>query len=168
MIGGRLLAGHRGLAGELGHITVVPEGGHLCGCGNHGCLETEASDTALASAISERLEKSITLDELAALLATGDLTADSEIDRCVKFLAIGVATVINLFNISTIFVHGEMFTLFPDLFPRLLEETERRALAPSFQDCRIILTRGSKRLGAIAGILEHLIDSLAPSELTNR
>lgn len=168
VMGGRLLTGHRGLAGELGHITAVPDGGRLCGCGNHGCLETEASDTALTSSLSNHLGRLISIEELATLVRTGELNIDRELDRSLKFLAIGVATVINLFNISTLFVHGEMFAAFPNLFPRLIAETQKRALAPSFQDCQIIRTRGSKRLGAIAGILEHLIDSLAPSDFSNR
>jgi glucokinase len=44
--GGRLLRGARGIAGELGHVRVVP-GGRLCGCGNHGCWEQYASGSAL-------------------------------------------------------------------------------------------------------------------------
>src|SRR5258708_10817132 len=48
MSGGRLLTGHSGLAGELGHITAVADGGRRCGCGNHRCLGTVASDSALA------------------------------------------------------------------------------------------------------------------------
>ena len=47
MSGGRLLRGHSGFAGEIGHITVNAEG-RPCGCGNRGCLETVVSDTALA------------------------------------------------------------------------------------------------------------------------
>src|SRR5262249_25499959 len=43
MSGGRLLTGHRGMAGEIGHITVSED--RLCGCGNRGCLETMASDS---------------------------------------------------------------------------------------------------------------------------
>src|SRR5262249_34662305 len=39
MSGGRLLTGHSGLAGEIGHITVEADG-RQCGCGNRGCLET--------------------------------------------------------------------------------------------------------------------------------
>ena len=44
MSGGRLVRGHSGFAGEIGHITVAPNG-MICGCGNRGCLETVASDT---------------------------------------------------------------------------------------------------------------------------
>ncbi len=45
---GRMLDGVDGNAGHIGHITVDPDG-HLCGCGAHGCLEAEASGTAIAA-----------------------------------------------------------------------------------------------------------------------
>lgn len=44
--GGHLMRGGFGIAGELGHITVVSDG-HLCGCGRRGCIEQYASGTAL-------------------------------------------------------------------------------------------------------------------------
>ena len=59
MIGGRLLKGHPGLAGEIGHVTAVAEGGRTCGCGNTGCLETVASDSALAYHASHKLGRAV-------------------------------------------------------------------------------------------------------------
>lgn len=49
--GGRILRG-RGTAGQLGHLTVVPEGRH-CVCGRRGCVETESSGTAFATHLAE-------------------------------------------------------------------------------------------------------------------
>jgi len=49
---GRLLRGSTGIGAELGHIVVEPNG-HLCGCGNHGCLETIASATAISRLAKE-------------------------------------------------------------------------------------------------------------------
>lgn len=46
VIGGQLVRGAHGIAGEPGHVRVVP-GGQVCGCGRHGCLEQYASGTAL-------------------------------------------------------------------------------------------------------------------------
>jgi glucokinase len=46
VLGGRLVTGANGIAGELGHVVSVP-GGHLCGCGRLGCLEQYASGSAL-------------------------------------------------------------------------------------------------------------------------
>ena len=47
VIDGRLLDGAAGNAGHIGHVTVVPDG-HACACGSRGCLEAEASGTAIA------------------------------------------------------------------------------------------------------------------------
>ncbi|MCI0183513.1 Glucokinase [Acidibacillus sp. S0AB] len=44
----KLYRGHLGAAGEIGHMTIEPDG-HLCTCGNRGCLETIASGTAIAA-----------------------------------------------------------------------------------------------------------------------
>ena len=46
--GGRILRGYVGMAGEIGHISVVPNG-NPCGCGNQGCLEKHASATAVSA-----------------------------------------------------------------------------------------------------------------------
>ncbi len=51
---GRLLLGRSGFAGEIGHITVDIRG-RRCGCGNRGCLETVACDSALAWQVSQKL-----------------------------------------------------------------------------------------------------------------
>jgi glucokinase len=53
---GKLLYGHSGLAGELGHV-IVEKNGRLCGCGRHGCLETYTSATGVARTVRELLEK---------------------------------------------------------------------------------------------------------------
>ncbi|UVY84061.1 ROK family protein [Brachybacterium sp. NBEC-018] len=53
VVGGRLVHGARGLAGELGHVGVR-EGGHLCRCGRPGCLETVASLPAVIETCRER------------------------------------------------------------------------------------------------------------------
>jgi predicted NBD/HSP70 family sugar kinase len=161
MSGGRLVRGHSGFAGEIGHITVAPNG-RPCGCGNRGCLETVASDTALAARVSRRLRRPIDIDELIRLVRAGELDLEKERKEVVDYLAIGLATVINIFNPSTLFIHGQLFDADEGLFARVLKRTENRALAPSFTDCRIVRARGSKRQGAVAGVVQHLIDSVAP------
>ena len=53
VIDGKLVYGHDGFAGELGHTNAVRENGRLCGCGKHGCLETYASATGVARSARE-------------------------------------------------------------------------------------------------------------------
>lgn len=55
-INGQLVLGCDGLAGELGHLTVVPSG-RTCGCGRKGCLETYCSATGVARTAREYLDK---------------------------------------------------------------------------------------------------------------
>jgi glucokinase len=53
VIGGQLIRGAHGIAAELGHVRVVPDG-HPCGCGRRGCLEQYASGTALVRYARDR------------------------------------------------------------------------------------------------------------------
>ncbi len=53
---GKLLLGHDGFAGEIGHTNAIPHG-RLCGCGKKGCLETYASASGLVKTAVEFLEK---------------------------------------------------------------------------------------------------------------
>lgn len=153
MHGGRLLDGHSGLAGEIGHVTVNLAG-RKCGCGNTGCLETEATDTALAVAMSQRRGDSLSIDEAIRLIQSGDDRAEQELDRVMEYLAVGVAAVINIFNPSKLFIFGRVLDAREETFDQLLAMVARRALAPSRADCEIIRARGNKRLGAIAAAIE--------------
>ena len=56
VIGGNLVYGHDGFAGELGHVIVRRNNGRPCGCGRQGCLETYASATGVARTAREFLE----------------------------------------------------------------------------------------------------------------
>ena len=57
VVGGQLLYGHDGFAGELGHVTMVRENGRPCGCGKKGCLEAYTSATGVARTAREMLQK---------------------------------------------------------------------------------------------------------------
>ena len=159
--GGQFLEGKSGLAGELGHVTFDP-GGRACGCGNRGCLETLATDTAFATGLSERLGRRVDVDAAIALVAAGRATARGELDRVCEYLASASAAVINLFNPSTLFVHGRVLDARDGVFDLVRDRARECALKPSFDDCSIVQAQGNKRLGAVAGIVEHLTDALGP------
>jgi len=162
MLGGRLLKGHSGLAGEIGHITTVASGGRRCGCGNHGCLETVASDTALAYHASRKLNRAVNVDEVIELARTGAVDLGAELREIAGYLAIGVAAVVNLFNPEVVFIHSPLLDIDPGLLSRVVERVGQRALPPTFAECRILRAEGSKCQGAVAGIIQHLSDAVAP------
>lgn len=53
VIDGNIIYGHDGFAGELGHITILPESQRICGCGRKGCLETYVSVKGIKNTIEE-------------------------------------------------------------------------------------------------------------------
>ncbi len=116
VLNGRFYAGHEGGVGELGHVTVVPNG-PTCSCGRQGCLEMMASDRALIQAAGESIadgklavltdSRDITVEELVAAADAGDDTARSLIAESGRWLGIGLATIVNLLNPELIIVAGE-------------------------------------------------------------
>ena len=158
---GRLIGGHSGLAGELGHVTVALDG-PLCGCGNRGCMETLATDASLTRAISTYLGRDVVMDEVKRLISEGNQFTQRALDSVCEYLAIAIGAAINLWNPATLFVHGRIFDVREGLFATICDLARRRTLAPSFADCQILRARWSKQHGAIAGAILHLFDSHGP------
>jgi N-acetylglucosamine repressor len=161
MSGGRLLRGHSGLAGEIGHITAVAVGGHPCGCGNTGCLETECNDAAFARRVSRRLNREVGFEEALAIARSGRGPLANELHETAVYLSVTVAAVVNLFNPAAVFLHTRLFEADDGLFDRVVELTRKRALPPSLADCKIVRARGHKRQGAVAGVVQHLTNAVA-------
>ena len=97
------------------------------------------------------------------LARSGEIDLSAELDDVCRYLAVGVAAVINLFNPSRLFVHGRLFEADENLFARMVEKASRRALRPSFRDCQIVRATGQKHQGAVAGIIQHLTSAIAPA-----
>ncbi|HXE62616.1 MAG TPA: ROK family protein [Bryobacteraceae bacterium] len=144
---GKMVRGFMGMAGELGHITVVPNG-LPCGCGNRGCLEKHASATAITA--------------MARLLGYGDITAKQVYERAVagderahaifeamgEALGIALATLVNAFNAPLYLLSGGVIGAWEFFAPPMIEEARRRSF--SF---RTTNTRVEKaKLGGEAGL----------------
>lgn len=69
---------------------------------------------------------------------------------------------INLFNPSHIFVYGRLFDVKLGSFQELVQQVKDHAIGPSVEKTSIVRARGSKRLGALAAIIEHYMDTIAP------
>lgn len=83
VIGGNLVYGHDGFAGELGHVIMRRHNGRLCGCGRHGCLEAYASATGVARTAREYLEIRKE-DSLLRELNTEEITSKDVFDAAIK------------------------------------------------------------------------------------
>ena len=159
--GGRPLIGQTGHAGEIGHVTVVPDGGLPCGCGNTGCLETVAADGAFAARVARKLGRAVTIPEALDLVAARPADFRAELDETARYLAIGVAAVVNLFNPATVFLHSRLLTRDPGFLPTLIAATAKRSLPPTLAGCRVLPATGTKPQGAIAAAIRHLTNAVA-------
>lgn len=83
VIDGKVVYGHDGFAGELGHTTVVRQNGRLCGCGKHGCLEAYASANGVARTAREILETT-DRDSLLRKLDIDTITSKDVYDAAVE------------------------------------------------------------------------------------
>jgi len=128
--GGRVLRGFEGMAGELGHCTVIPNG-NPCGCGNQGCLEKHASATAVtAMARLMQLGENLSSKEVCELAKQPGEAGDKarEIWRVVgEALGIALATLVNTFNFPLYLLSGGMLPAWEFFAPPMLNTVERRS-----------------------------------------
>jgi glucokinase len=121
VIGGRLHLGVEDRAGEVGHHTVV-EDGPLCGCGNHGCLETLAGARAIAAAAQQP-----SFDDVVAAARRGDERAREAIRRAAAYVGIAIANLTIFLTPERVVVGGGVAEAGELLLDPLRAEVERRA-----------------------------------------
>lgn len=83
VVDGKVVYGHDGFAGELGHVNVMRNNGRLCGCGRTGCLEAYASATGVARSAREILETS-TKESLLRNIPIDDITSKDVFDAAIQ------------------------------------------------------------------------------------
>ena len=124
IIDGKIYTGKSGFSGEFGHINAF-DNEILCHCGKKGCLETEASGSALHRILTERIkngegsilsdridikETPLTLDEIIAAVNKEDLLCIEIVEEIGQKLGKQIAGLINLFNPELVIIGGTMST----------------------------------------------------------
>ncbi|MFC4051009.1 ROK family protein [Actinomadura syzygii] len=108
---GRLLGGDEGYGGEIGHMIVNP-GGRPCACGSNGCLEAEVGErTLLCLAGREEIPGQAGRDAVRDIVAAadaGDIAAREALQRVGKWLGLGVANLVNVFNPGMVVFGGTL------------------------------------------------------------
>ena len=152
ILDGRLYHGASDVAGEIGHTTIDTEG-RRCKCGNYGCLEAYASGPNIALRARESLEAGqesvlpshcegdlgrITAQTVYDAAYAGDELALEVVNDTAKFLAVGIANLLNVFNPEVVVVCGGVTLAGDHLFVPLRREVARRAFKPAVAACRIV------------------------------
>ena len=134
---GDVLRGFLGMAGELGHITVVPNG-NPCGCGNRGCVEKHASATAItATAKLLGLGDSLTAKQVYELAIGGSEKAQGIFLAMGEALGIVLAMLVNTFNFPLYLLSGGPLAAWDLFAPAMLAETRRRSFTFRTTDTRV-------------------------------
>ena len=124
---GRVMHGFVGMAGEVGHMMVVPNG-NPCGCGNHGCLEKHASAKAVeAMAYLIGLGENLTARDVFDLAEQGNELARRVFRRMGVALGIALANLVNVFNFPLYLLGGGVLGAWKYFAPAMMEEIERRS-----------------------------------------
>ena len=125
--GGKVLHGFLGMAGELGHLTVVPNG-TPCGCGNHGCVEKHASALAISTmARMLGIGDHLTAAEVYDLAVKGNEHARTVFQSMGEALGIALAMMVNTFNFPLYLLSGGVLPAWEFFAPPMLEEVRRRS-----------------------------------------
>jgi glucokinase len=154
----RLLRGRLGLAGEVGHMTII-RNGDTCSCGNKGCWEAYASGTAF----TRRARKRVEADGLGLLAgsvapidgqavfeaaALGDPVAMELVSEEAEFLGIGIANLLHLYSPEAIVIGGGMSPNLEILRPGILSKISEAAMK-GFENVPIVRSA----LGGNSGLI---------------
>lgn len=153
VLGGRVVRGAHGLAGEFGHMQVVPDG-LACECGLSGCWEQYCSGRALERVTRVALGRHLDGPEVAAMAFVGDEVARQAFASIGIWLGVGVAGLVSAFDPELVVVGGGVSSV-----GDLLLAPARAALAASLQGTAyrpvppLVPARSGPEAGAVGAAL---------------
>lgn len=130
VVGGELIPGLHGIAGEWGHNPLCGETAP-CYCGRSGCLETVCSGPALERYFAARSGRSLRMPEIVRCAEAGDADATATLDRLREKFAEALGSVINLLDPDAVVIGGGVGNI--DLLYG--EETRSSVARRLFNDC---------------------------------
>jgi len=161
IINGELIHGASFAAGELGHISIDPNG-LKCGCGNYGCIELYASGPAIAQRAREFVlagfntklasicsPEELTAEHVAKAAQEGDFLAQSVLAESGRLLGVVLAGIVNLLSPDCIVIGGGVAQAGDWLLEPIRWEVKRRALPDATKALQIV----PAALGTNAGVL---------------
>lgn len=173
VVANRLYRGTRGMGMELGHIKVQLDGA-LCRCGQRGCLEAYLADYALAREAATALERNprniaspqAMLETLFAEAKGGNTAARTIFKRAGRYLSLGLANVIQIFDPELIILSGERMRYDYLYADEVLAEMQTLTLDHGREPCRVEIHAWGDMVwarGAAALALSHITDSVMES-----
>ena len=167
IIGGKIYTGKSGFSGEFGHINVF-DNEILCHCGKKGCLETEASGSAIYRILQERIkngecsilsnrtnnqELPLTLDEIISAVNKEDLLCIEIVEEIGQKLGKQIAGLINIFNPELVIIGGTL-SLTDDYIAQPIKTAIRKySLNLVNQDSAITVSKLKDKAGVVGACM---------------
>lgn len=173
ILNGELYRGLGDSAGEIGH-TVVDVSGPLCSCGNYGCLEAMASESALvnitikaindgeSSLVSEMVKgnmDAIRPKHVYDAAEAGDLLAIRMLQNVANYIGMGAANIINTFNPQLVLIGGGIVKGRAFIEETIMQVIKERALASCYSLARIEFS-SEGRQDALKGIVDVVMEGI--------
>ena len=146
---GRIYRGARGVAGEISHLSIDPQG-EPCGCGNRGCLVTFVGTAALL-AHAERLRKTypksvlatgaLTIARIEDAALAGDALALAVVAAAAEHLGVAIAGLLNLTNPAAVILGGGLTRLGDRLVMPLRETVRQRTFVEALAASDIVTSQ---------------------------
>jgi predicted NBD/HSP70 family sugar kinase len=155
VLGGRIHRGASGLAGEIGHINVEPDG-RLCACGNRGCLGTVAALGPMLDLLRPVHGAGLTPADMRDLAIAGDPAVQRVIGDAGGEIGRVLAGLCHAINPSAIVVGGELASAGPALLEGIRGELQRSAVTLVFEPLSVtpgVLGERASLVGALATII---------------
>jgi len=173
VIGGKIYRGATGVAGEIGHLAIDPQGGP-CICGLRGCLATLVGQSALVARARELLAngsqsalagKDVTVPGIEEAALGGDPLALQVVREAADYLGIAVAGLLNLMNPALVILGGDLAPLGELLLGPLRETVRRRTLVSSIAAAEVRTSELGSEAVAVGAATLVLEAALADSRL---
>lgn len=165
---GRVLSGHAGAAGEIGHTRVDAADGLPCRCGATGCLETVAGGWALVGRLAQSGHEVGHVRDLVALAQRGDPVARGLLRDSGRQLGELLAVAVNLLNPQAVVIGGDMAAAFDSYAAGVRESVYARAAALATRDLQILPATHGDRAGLVGCAALALDHVLAPPAVDAR
>ena len=165
---GRVLSGHVGAAGEIGHTRVDAADGLPCRCGATGCLETVAGGWALVGRLAESGREVGHVRDLVALALHGDPVARGLLRDSGRQLGELLAVAVNLLNPQAVVIGGDMAAAFDSYAAGVRESVYARTAALATRDLQILPATHGDRAGLVGCAALALDHVLAPAAVDAR
>ncbi len=180
VVGGHVLSGASGYAGEAGHTTIDPDG-PPCRCGSRGCWERLASQRALIERVDQALRAGspsripsrvdggeTTLQAVLDAARQGDAVALQALHETGTYLGIGIANLINLLNPQMVAFGGPLSLAHEFLMPAARQVVADRAMAELGRAARIVVSTLEADACVLGGVALVLHDILRQPPLVRR